>query len=118
MYHTTVKDNADREDTYIEMLEYMLQSCDFDVNIPNNLNGTEETALDIALHQKNARVVLMLLSDARTKLTHRNLTPLRTMAINNKELVSLLQKRGIQNETGIGQAIHNTTIRVLFTWTP
>lgn len=102
VYHTTVKDNADRRDRYMKMLEYMLQSCDFDVNRPNKIRGTPETALDIALQHDDAQVVQILLSDARTKPVHRNLTPLFTMAGTNTRIASLLQERGIQNDTGIG----------------
>ena len=103
VYHTTVQDNADREDTYIKMLDYMLHSCDFDVNIPNKLRGTKETALDIALHHKNAQVVLMLLSDARTKLEEKNLPVLSVMARNNDEFRHVLKKRNIPNYTEMEQ---------------
>lgn len=102
VYHTTLKDNADRRDTYIKMLEYMLQSCDFDVNRPNKLRGTEETALDIALHHRDADVVKILLSDARTKLVHKNLMPLLEMARTDQGLASLLRGRGIHNAMVIG----------------
>lgn len=103
VYHTTVKDNADREETYIKMLDYMLKSCDFDVNIPNRIRREEETALDIALHHKNARVVLMLLSDARTKLEEEKWPVLRDMASNHDDLGRVLDKRGVPNGTEMGQ---------------